>query len=53
MDGQWLGLIELLLVLGGVLGLALWDLRATHQDGAGTPKDRTESAKPPRHPEGQ
>lgn len=36
MDARWYGLIELVLVMGGVLAFAVWQLRSTARDQAAT-----------------
>lgn len=36
MDAAWYGLIELVLVMGGVLAFAVWQLRSTARDQAAT-----------------
>ena len=46
MDPRYLGLIELVLVFGAVLGFCIWQLRAVRRPPDG------ESARPPRGPAG-
>lgn len=53
MDGSWLGLIELLLVAGLVLGWACYELWSVRKPTDPPKPPLSESAdRPPRHPEG-
>lgn len=55
MNGDWLGLIELMVVAGLVLGWAVYELRVTPKPGdRGKSEARPEAASenPPRHPKG-